>query len=89
MILSIDMIYYCLLFISITADFDSLKEEAICCNFLNDQCIDGPSCSLLHPDPKLPYLWQYYFGGVWKKFPLEYNLEVEKCFSDPSFDSFE
>ncbi|XP_057317079.1 uncharacterized protein LOC130662274 [Hydractinia symbiolongicarpus] len=71
--------------------FNWLKEEGICRSFLVDKCSSESDCHLVHPPNKSPYLWQYKKkcnNEVWKNFPQDINLSIEKKYCDPSASQF-
>lgn len=66
-----------------TANFNYLKDEAICLPYLNGTCEEDNDCSLLHSKFRLPYEWQYKkTSEAWKTFPKELNKKIEKKFCE-------
>lgn len=73
-------------FLFLDAEFDWMKEAALCVNFLNDDCALNEKCILLHNLYKTPYLWQHknIDGTSWKNFDKNANENIEQAFCDPS-----
>ena len=75
---------------------DSLKEGAICKDFLNGICLRGIiNCQLEHPEYGKSYLWQFKEDSVWpfrkhgwSNVSSELNDAIEEYFSDPNYDHF-
>ena len=73
-------------FLLLDAQFDWLKEAALCVDFLNDDCALNEKCILLHNLYKTPYLWQHknIAGTSWINFEKDTNENIEQAFCDPS-----
>ncbi|WAR21912.1 PAR11-like protein [Mya arenaria] len=55
--------------------------ETICTKYLEDRCKD-PICQFLHPDQKLPYMWQINLADKsWASLPMNVKIEDKFCAS--------
>ncbi|WAR21921.1 PARPT-like protein, partial [Mya arenaria] len=55
--------------------------ETICTKYLEDRCKD-PTCQFLHPDQKLPYMWQINLADKsWASLPMNVKIEDKFCAS--------
>ncbi|XP_052770695.1 protein mono-ADP-ribosyltransferase PARP12-like [Mya arenaria] len=62
--------------------------ETICTQYLEDRCKDQ-NCQFLHPDQKLPYVWQINLADKsWASLPMNVKIEDKFCASADSTEIY-